>query len=380
MAEPKSPSELLAASLEALERSEAALPPVEEGSRRLGLGDVYVLEETRDFSLEWVLVAHDPADPERFLAIPADGNFLVGSADLELPADSPLGSLALRCRFATWIDARHLRPELKVGVLSGADVAQARRRWLEIGAGELTGSALAREVDDDPEYQEWVEDVLIPARRALIEARDRDAIETPSGEPVGPPASWFQSSRFLPIAASIFVAVLGVQLWWLNERVHDLRAAAERAEARHGEAVRKLETEQERFDEEKKRLMSDLQDVQTDRDRLAVDLEQARQPEPAVPWLLAPSSTPRGSPPERLVVPESARSIALLIDAVDGDRVEISDVAGDEVWSGTVERLDSPAETLMRLPAQHMPPGVYDVRVWRGETLEIDFSLKIERP
>ncbi len=73
-------------------------------------------------------------------------------------------------------------------------------------------------------------------------------------------------------------------------------------------------------------------DLQKESDRLARELEIERQPESTIPSLLAPLGTRRGST-EELVVPPGARSIALLIDAANSDRLEIRDAAGDEVCS-----------------------------------------------
>ncbi|MCP4658312.1 MAG: hypothetical protein GY856_23105 [bacterium] len=164
MAEPRKTPELLADSLRALDRYQQKQEvPAGESARPPATGDLYVLEPTRNFNLEWMLVAHDPADPDRFLAVPADGNFLAGSADVELPDDSAAGALSLRCRFATWIGVALLDPALRVGVAGSGEVERARRKWFEVGDGEVAGPVLAREVDDDPEYRDWVEAVLIPA-------------------------------------------------------------------------------------------------------------------------------------------------------------------------------------------------------------------------
>lgn len=60
------------------------------------------------------------------------------------------------------------------GVLDPDDVARARRRCREIEQGALTGSFLARDAEQEAEYQDWVVKVLAPARRNLIES-NRDA-------------------------------------------------------------------------------------------------------------------------------------------------------------------------------------------------------------
>ena len=219
MAEPRKTPELLADSLRALERYEQKQELLAaESARPPASGDIYVLEPTRDFNLEWMLVAHDPADTDRFLAVPADGNFLTGSADVELPDDSAAGSLRLRCRFATWIGSTVLDPALRVGVVGRGEVERARRKWFEVGDGEVAGPRLAREVDDDPEYRDWVEDVLIPARRTLLAAEA--ATGAGAKHRIAPPRAP-QHYPFYRIAAVIALTVggglLGLLLWRLNE-------------------------------------------------------------------------------------------------------------------------------------------------------------------
>lgn len=273
MAKPKKTPELVAESVQALERYEQKQEALAgESARQPAPGDVYVLEPTRDFNLEWVVVANDPADSDRFLAVPADGNFLAGSADLELGDDSAVGALRLRCRFGTWIDATLLKPELRVGVLGSDEVSRARQKWIDLGDGVLTAPVLMREVDDDPEYKDWVEDVLIPARRALQEAQ-ATVIARPK-----PP----QPYPLLRIAASIVLLVggglAGLQLWRLNERVRDLETVSRSAEERHRE---ELEAQRDRLEAEREHLIAehrreleqagaeDAQAVQELRERIA---------------------------------------------------------------------------------------------------------------
>ncbi len=140
-----------------------------------------------------------------------------------------------------------------------------------------------------------------------------------------------------------------------------------------------LRAEQSRFDSMIKNLEAGLQAALTERDSLIGKLRLEQLPEIGMPWLLAPPGITRGSP-ERLVVPPEARSIGMLIDAKTGDRFEILDSAGDEVWSVTVEGVNGRDEALVRIPVARMPPGDYDVKVWRRDVLRIDFELEVRRP
>ncbi len=130
-------------------------------------GDVFVLERTAEFDVEWAIIARDPADSRRLLTVPADGCSFVGATDVEVSERAQFGPLVLRCRFGSWLDAALFGPGARVGVLDPEDVARAFRQWSVIEAGAGDGSGVEHEVDEDPDYQDWVDDVLLPARLAL---------------------------------------------------------------------------------------------------------------------------------------------------------------------------------------------------------------------
>lgn len=389
MADSKKRTDLIAASFEALDRYEEAQEAVDEGGeRRPAPGDVYVLEATKDFGVEWAVVAHDPADPSRFLVVPADGHVLAGSADVELEDDSPVGALKLRCRFGTWTDAALLSPELRVGVLGTEGLVRARQRWLDVGDGGLTGDVLGREVDDDPGYQDWVDGVLVGARRALIEAQESEerpeiaaAVEVPKDEPVAPAAWRRQGSMFFRIAASIVVAVASVHLWRLNERVQDLETASRGAEERHGAAIRRLETERDRIVAERNRLQVRQQELEAAgaenerearelRERVAVldrQLEEAEKASevvnPAIVVFSPPDDVQRGkaevtlSPKQSVVVlllplrePSPAPQYRLKV------RMKDSQAA---IWTVDELVLQMPGEIRAGVPVRVLKQGEY---------------------
>lgn len=281
MTEPRELADLVIASFDALDKYEATQESLaEDRGRSPKPGDVYVLEATKDFDVEWAVVAHDPADEARFLVVPADGHVLTGSADVALEDDSPVGALKLRCRFGAWTDARHLRPEQRVGFLGAEGLIRARQQWLDVGDGQVGVDVLGREVDDDPGYQDWVSSALVPARQALIAVQEPEEPQVPAvatgdsvvedlvtehqevGEATSLPASRSHTSMFLRIAASILVAIASLQLWRLNERVQDLEAASRGTEERHGAAIQQLETERDRLMTERERLRSRQQELE----------------------------------------------------------------------------------------------------------------------
>lgn len=404
MAESKNLADLVAASFEALDRHEAAREALDPGGDRPPApGDVYVLGATQHFAVEWAVLAQDPADPSRCLVVPADGHVLAGSGDVELAEDSPVGALKLRCRFGAWIDAELLRPDLRVGRLAEEALVVARQKWLDLGDGEVTGDVLGHEVDDDPEYQDWVEDVLVPSRSALIEARSteetpeqRETIAAPvTAEERRPARLSRRSSRsaFFRIAASIVVAVASVQIWRLSDRVDDLEMASRRAEERHGVAVRQLETERDRLEAERDRLQDRQQELESsgaenaaearelrervaDLDRRLAAAERASEVvNPAIAIFSAPEEVQRGK--EEVAIGPEQSSVLFFLPLREPSpapryRLEVRvRGTGEPVWSNDRLVVQETGEIRVGLPARLLKPGEYELELWALEGEEV---------
>lgn len=132
-------------------------------------GDIFVIDQPGDVAVEWVILDRDPRDGHRVLAAPADGFALAGSGDVAVSESAPSGPLVVRCgHAASGLDAAVFAAAARVGALAPEDVARARRRWSEIRDGTLSPSRRAREVDDDPDYREWLAAVVEPARLDLV--------------------------------------------------------------------------------------------------------------------------------------------------------------------------------------------------------------------
>ena len=331
---------LKASTAEAFRRS---VPGVDAGTGP-EVGSLYRLEGCLEPGIEWLAVELDEAGGE-VLAIPADSLPLLGAADVAVSGEAGTGPLSLRCDFGVWLPARAFAGEWRGATLEATDVDHAR----ELHAAAADAAAAVSEIDLDPDYQDWrrsLEAACHAVARIYDGHLDVEVTATTAGAgnvvPIDREAYRRPSWRSVAAAASL-VLTLGAG-WWtyrsLQERMTELRS---------------------------------------ERDQLAARLDLELRPESTVPWLLAPPGTRRGSALP-LVVPPGARSIALLIDAVAGDRLVIRDAAGDEIFSATLERVDVLNEALVRLPASRMPPGYYGVKLWRDGTVEIDFSMRIERP
>lgn len=136
-------------------------------------GDVFVIDQPGEIAVEWVILGCDPHDGHRVLAAPADGYAPAGSGDVTVSESAPSGPLVVRCGHAAGgLDAAVFPAAARVGALDPEDVDRARRRWSEIRDGALRPSRRAREVDDDPDYREWLAAVVEPARLDLIGRED----------------------------------------------------------------------------------------------------------------------------------------------------------------------------------------------------------------
>ncbi len=160
-------------------------------------GEIFVLTETAELPVEWALLE---ARPLAFLAVPADVQPLAGSRDLALGANVLSGPLVLRCGHAVLIAAARLRPELRTGLLDPATLTAARALHAILAAGTADLDPLGEEIDRDPEYRDWVEEVLDPARAVLaglagLVGEGREEKEHPWGGEVVEMGDWRARQR-----------------------------------------------------------------------------------------------------------------------------------------------------------------------------------------
>jgi hypothetical protein len=268
-------------------------------------GDLFVLRATADLPIEWAILERRDG---RLLAVPADTNPLVGTGDLAVGSEALAGPLTLRCRFAVWLDAAACDPELCTGTLAAETLTAARRCHRRLAAGAPLSSPLAEEVDVDSEYQDWLRDVLEPAR-ALASAASVGGRQK---------AEWFAGRAWGPahrLAALFALAALGLAVWGVQQ---------------HREIGR---------------LTAPVFDV------------------PSEEILLGGES--RGS--TRLKIPPASH---VLIDLVlhpsfaSGEgRFEIADAAGTIVWRGPRVHLEPAGEFKLVIRRELLPDGEYRVRI-----------------
>jgi hypothetical protein len=172
-------------------------------------GDLFLAPRTRAFAVEWLVLERRGG---RLLVIPADTQPLAGTGDVRLSARAPSGPLTLRCRHAAWVEERALAGAARSGRLAAGDVDRARARQAAAEAGEVDGEVLEQEVDLDPEYQDWIAEVVAPAREALAAAGEEPRGEVGAGEREGP-AQTAGPPWPLALAATFFIAAVGLSVW-----------------------------------------------------------------------------------------------------------------------------------------------------------------------
>jgi hypothetical protein len=216
MTETRTPENL---ARQAAARAAALRQRTGDADRAPAPGDVFVFPEAARQPVQWVVLARDPARPGQLLAVAADANELVGTADLEI-GDDTVGPLVLRSPFGGWLDEERLSPQLRVGALRSSRLSQAREHWF----GDAVNNSVARrEVDEDPEYQHWRKAVLQPAHASLFEPEAR------------PRPRW----PLFAAAAALVVTVGGVPIWLQQQKLQTVRREKALAEERlHKEAER----------------------------------------------------------------------------------------------------------------------------------------------
>ncbi len=270
-------------------------------------GDLVVLPSRGDAALEWALLEIEPSGG-RWLVVPADTNPLVGRADLEI--GPPVGPLVLRCAFGCRVEPGRIVGASRSGSLAPEDLERARLLRRRLDRGEAASSPLGEEVETDPEYQDWIQEVVVPARRELLGAQ---GLAAGRSRPV--PLRW--SARAWPAAAAALLAVsigLGVVSLRLQEQVESLSGPALTPA---GEQV----------------LLGG-----TPRSEIVVRV---------------PGGSPRVS--LRLLLAPSTR--------VGRGRVEIANAQGERLWSSSGITLAPLAEHWLSLPRARFPDGAYLLRL-----------------
>jgi hypothetical protein len=121
------------------------------------VGDVYVFSGPPLEAFRWTVLLKHPNRPRLFV-VPADTAPLVGSADVEVARPKLGDAMVLRCALGCWINVSEFRPHLRSAFVDEHYVQRAQAKLEEIAQGQLKGTALQREIDASPSYDEWIDE------------------------------------------------------------------------------------------------------------------------------------------------------------------------------------------------------------------------------
>lgn len=185
-------------------------------ARLAQVGDLVLLAASAEFPVEWLLLEPDPEQEGQFLAVPADTNPVAGSHDFPLPATASLAPLTLRLAvpLSIQVPARGTSAT-KRGSLQPDLLQRALVLRQEILRGQVKASERQRETDVDPDYEDWMREVVEPAldavRRSARPKTTTPGITTmilPAMQPAMVPARWFYS-----LAAAFALVTVGLSGW-----------------------------------------------------------------------------------------------------------------------------------------------------------------------
>jgi hypothetical protein len=203
--------------------------------------DLYVLEETAGFLVEWLVVERTRG---RCRLVAADTNPALGSSDVPVPAEVEGGPLSVRCAVSLEVGVDTLRRGERTGTVAPEVLEPVRRCLEEIAAGSI-------DPDPDPELEDWFAEALAPARAALL---PRGLVEAPR-----PPR------RFVRLAAGAAFLLLLVALGGVS-------ALAWRSQQREHQALREVE-----------RLAQERRELEAEHQRQLAALREAQPRRPPAP-------------------------------------------------------------------------------------------------
>lgn len=122
-------------------------------------GDLFVSGATAGHPVQWAVVDRDFQLPGRLRVVAADMNPLAGSADVEIAPEAPCGALTVRCHIDLPLAENALEEEKRTGVLGEEDLRKIQEKRRELDQGDVRASRIRRGIDEDPAYQDWMEEV-----------------------------------------------------------------------------------------------------------------------------------------------------------------------------------------------------------------------------
>ena len=382
------------------------------------LGELWVSPSSSDFGVAWAILREGEGQAERLLVAPADLSPLAGPGDLKLSACGT-GVTTLRCAHSCWINPAALTGGRRIGVLGDEAIGRALEKRSLLSEGRGAGTELEREVEEGPDYRDWLEEVVAPARRALLgssedapQGQEESDLRQPfEGSPGAKPrpfgfaslgvANGSQRRRALMRVAAVVLLVamsaLAGIVWHQQREIQRLVADRETSVRDHGAQLRRLArrrtealmSHSEALASAEATYLRELEQARRDREeaenRLRHEiaaLDQSRQTalnerfvtSPVIVEFLSPTRSESGV---RCADRAASHFILAFFDpeasGATGYRVEVLNRATDRPV-GLFRDLQpwEPGVVTVGLPSTLLPPGEYDVRLSRTRAGEVE--------
>jgi hypothetical protein len=309
-------------------------------------GDLYVLAETAGFPVEWLVVERTPGHCR---LVAADTNPAFGSADVPVPPEIEGGPLSVRCAVSLQVGVETLRRGERTGTVAPEVLEPVRRRLEELAAGSLA----PRLDEPDSGLEDWLDEVLTPARAALLPAAP------------GKPASPRRFGLRMAVAAILLLLAALGGLSALSWQFH-------RGELQARREVERLVQERRVLEAEHQRQLAALREAQTQARRPPEPPPPAREPLRPLINLAYVSFYPgesRGTLQE-IVIPGESTHLLLLFYVGHQEPCEEYELGiarrGAPAAALTVKELRplSGQEVSVAVPRAQLPDGSYRLRLY----------------
>jgi hypothetical protein len=152
----------ISAAVEKLERNKRKIAEAPDLPAK---GDIYTFAATAGLGIEWAVVRQHIDDAALWFIIPLDQNPYAGTWDVAVSEFSEAGAGTLRCGRGIWIHADDIDKGSRSGFIEPDYVDEATQRLAAMVQGEVNSHIHRPDVDEDPEYQEWMEEVTAAAEK-----------------------------------------------------------------------------------------------------------------------------------------------------------------------------------------------------------------------
>lgn len=138
-------------------------------SEPLEPGDLVLSPRTEDLPIEWLVLEKIETHPVQLIVAPVDTMALYGPTDVQLSRADTGGPVVARCGYPVRIAAELLSSRDRTGRVDAESLALAQSRCRE--PDRLAGMPTADELGSQPDYQDWIADVVQPACDRLLYPR-----------------------------------------------------------------------------------------------------------------------------------------------------------------------------------------------------------------